>query len=177
MESPIHPGFPDRRIAPSVGTGKSRAALQSSLHERSFCLSVSGWIAPSAAGALDCSDPALSRSMDDYSARRSGAASRNRVNFPFPISFVAVLSASSSSASFRIGPCSSSGEIMRRFAPPPASPLYVLFLYFYIKIRVVCGGCGQRGARWETRSVFHGKRPGSPQANCPQLHRPLVSAR
>ena len=26
------------------------AALQSSLHERSFCLSVSGWIAPSAAG-------------------------------------------------------------------------------------------------------------------------------
>ncbi len=33
-----------------------------------------------------------------------------------------------------------------------------------------CGGCGQRGARWETRSVFHGKRPGAPQAHCPQIH-------
>jgi hypothetical protein len=25
--------------------------------------------------------------------------------------------------------------------------------------------------------VIHGKRPGSPQANCPQIHRPLVSVR
>ena len=30
------------------------------------------------------------------------------------------------------------------------------------------------GGRWETRSVFHGKQPGSPKANCPQIHRPQV---
>ena len=40
-------------VAPSVGAFGS-AALQSSLHKRSFCLSVSGWIAPSAEGAVTC---------------------------------------------------------------------------------------------------------------------------
>lgn len=38
----------------------------------------------------------------------------------------------------------------------------------------VCGACGQRGARWETQSVFHGKRPGLPKANCPQIHGPVL---
>jgi len=51
------------------------AALQSSLHERSFCLSVFGWIAPSAAGiALS----ALSRSRANYNARVALTASQRR---------------------------------------------------------------------------------------------------
>ena len=39
-----------------------------------------------------------------------------------------------------------------------------------------CGACGQRGARWVTRSVIHGKHLGSPQANCPQIHSPEAAA-
>jgi len=42
------------------------------------------------------------------------------------------------------------------------------------KMKIDCGlwSLGQRGARWATRSVVHGKRPVSPQANYPQIHSP-----
>jgi hypothetical protein len=41
---------------------------------------------------------------------------------------------------------------------------------------VRCGGCGQRGARCETRSVFHRKRPGAPQAHFPQQLLTILNA-
>lgn len=57
VHPPVH--VPERlsaktpgRAAPSVGASpQARAALQSSVHERFICLSVSGWIAPSAAAS------------------------------------------------------------------------------------------------------------------------------
>ena len=33
----------------------------------------------------------------------------------------------------------------------------ILLLTIFIDNDEGCGACGQRGARWETRSVFHGK--------------------
>lgn len=33
-----------------------------------------------------------------------------------------------------------------------------------------------KGARWKARSGFHGKYPGLPTANCPQIHRPAFGS-
>lgn len=41
---------------------------------------------------------------------------------------------------------------------------------FLKKVVGGCGACGQKGTRWVTRSVIHGKCPGSTKSNCPQIH-------
>ncbi|MGH8653168.1 MAG: endonuclease domain-containing protein, partial [Gammaproteobacteria bacterium] len=56
-------------------------------------------------------------------------------------------------------------EALHGSVQPPSSPC--ILIPCQLKNNLIrCGACGQRGARWETRSVFHGKRPGAPQAHC-----------
>ena len=72
-----------RSRCPIGGRSISSAALQSSLHKRSFYLSVSGWIAPSAVGVIASAPlmrrffvtPTLSSLRANYSARNAQTAS------------------------------------------------------------------------------------------------------
>ena len=69
------PVFIQRAKGPHLYGADGSAALQSSLHKRSFCLSVSGWIAPSATEAITS---VLSHLPTNYSAMMVATASSPR---------------------------------------------------------------------------------------------------